>query len=181
MFQDPGVISGSFFIAYLPEIPHNLGIMKKNQYKSYSKKNGRNARDRRKRKKEDSRLVGFTTLSQVVGAPKPHSYHSHLPVEKSRIIKEPFETCAICSQRIDNIAMAMISADNRPVHFDCVLEELKKAYPLRDGQIMSYCGKGSFAIFEKDEEGRWITVQKIPYEDAERYARSKSYVEENKI
>lgn len=46
---------------------------------------------------------------------------------------------------------------------------------------MSYCGKGSFAIFEKDEEGRWITVQKIPYEDAERYARSKSYVEENKI
>lgn len=148
-----------------------------------ARKNGRPSRDRRRRKGggDDSRLVGFRTLDQVVGAPKSHSYHSKLPVMEPKIVKEPFDTCAICGERIESVANAMYSPEGQLVHFDCVLEKLKGENQLEEGQVLSYSGHGNFAVFEKDGDGKWIVVRRIQYEDGERLEKIRSYVEENKV
>ncbi len=146
-----------------------------------ARRNSRPSKDRRRRKSDDSRLVGFKTLDQVVGAPRSHAHHSRIPVIEPRLVKEPFDTCAICGERIESVANAMYSPEGALVHFDCVLEKLKAENPLSEGQVLSYSGHGNFAIFEKDGEGRWTVVRRIQYEDGDRLEKIRSYVEENKV
>ena len=98
-----------------------------------------------------------------------------------KIVKEPFDTCAICGERIESVANAMYSPEGQLVHFDCVLEKLKGENPLEEGQVLSYSGHGNFAVFEKDGDGKWIVVRRIQYEDGERLEKIRSYVEENKV
>lgn len=138
------------------------------------KKSGRNT-------VQDNRLNGFSTLNQVTGVPKPHSYHSRIPLLQVQNIRETGDICPICGKRIDSIASAMLSPEGKPVHFDCVLEQLKEQNPLRDNQTISYVGKGSFAICEKNDEGKWSIVTRIQYENPEANQRFREYIEENKV
>lgn len=154
---------------------------KASRSQSYGRKSGKGGGKDRKKRKEDSRLSGFTTLSQVVGAPKRHAFHSHIPLPVDRIVKEPFEVCPICGEKIESITTSFTTSDGHHVHFDCVLSQIRDTHPLREGQTISYAGKGNFAIFEKDAEGHWITVERIPYESSENYEKMKSFVEGLKI
>ena len=60
-------------------------------------------------------------------------------------------------------------------------ERIKEANPVLENQTISYIGKGEFALCQKDEEGKWTIVRRIPYESGENYAKMKSFVEENKV
>lgn len=159
-----------------------ISSMRKNQAKGQNRGKRPQARDSRKKKRrDDGRLSGFTTLSQVVGAPKRHAYHSHLPVQDAKIVKEPFETCPLCGSRIESIASCLTTPDGAHAHFDCVIAQIKKDNPLSEGQTLSYSGRGNFAIFEKDGEGKWTVVRRISYESGENFEKMKTFVEGVKV
>ena len=153
--------------------------MKKNQSRQGSWQKGRQSKGSKRKKKEDSRLVGFRTLQQVAGGPKPHAFHSRIPIMPVPTVREPNDQCSICGKTIENISQGMYTPSGQLAHFECVLSALKEANCLSEGQTLSYCGKGAFGIWEKDAEGKWTLVRKIPYEDAESYERMKAYVKEN--
>ena len=147
--------------------------MKKNS--SYN----RGKRKKGRKKKEDARLVNFTSLQQVAGGPKPYKFHSRIPVNEIGTVKEPNTECALCGKKIENIALALKEGEAF-VHFNCALEKVKAENPLHEGESLSYAGKGNFAIFSKSEEGKWVTVKKIPFESAEDHESMKTYVQELK-
>lgn len=140
---------------------------------SKKKKNSKNAA-------QDNRLNGFSTLNQVTGVPKPHSFHSRIPLLPVQTLRETGDICPICGKKIDSIASAMLSPEGSPVHFDCVLEQLKSQNPLRENQTISYVGKGSFAICEKGDDGKWSIISRIQYETPENNLRFREYVGENR-
>ena len=80
----------------------------------------------KKKVNDESKLVGFSTLNQVSGVPKPHSYKSRLQVSPTKVIKEPLDKCSICGQTILNISQAMCSPVSSFVHFDCVLNQFQQ-------------------------------------------------------
>lgn len=105
---------------------------------------------------------------------------SSLPPVKIKRVKEPLEKCAYCNKVIKNIANA-IKGEDEYYHFDCVLEKIKKEHPLKDGQVVSYIGRGAFAIIEKDEEKKIKFVETIQVENPKQFESMKKYVEEVKI
>lgn len=131
----------------------------------------------KKKKKDKGVLEGFTTLNQVAGVPKPHAFHSQIPVNPVYCVREPKPVCALCGNTIENIAQAFNDAEGRPVHFDCVLEKIKSSEILSENQFISYVGKGNFAVVEKLEDGKYIIVRTISYEDQKRNSDFKAYVE----
>lgn len=57
--------------------------------------------------------------------------------------------CKRCGKPIKDITSALADkADGEPVHFDCVLEFLKKSEPLQEGESISYIGQGWFAVIK---------------------------------
>ena len=123
-------------------------------------------------------VSGFSTLSQVAGVPKKRIYHSDIPVPEARTVEEPSGIlCAICNEPIDSIASAIAGKDGGYVHFDCVLESIKKEEELRDNQSISYIGSGNFAICEKGEDGRFSIIKRIPYESEEQHHKLVDFVE----
>ena len=137
----------------------------------------RDERSSRKKRRERGGLEGFSTLNQVAGVPKPHAYHSQIPVNPTRTVAEPKPTCPICGKSIDNISLSFFNEKGESVHFDCVLEEIRKMYPCSENQSISYVGHGNFAKVEKDAEGKYTIVETIPYENPERNAQMKEYVD----
>ena len=157
--------------------------MKKNSSKSSfsgRRQSRPSSRDRKKRKKDDSRLVGFTTLTHVAGLPKSHSFHSRIPVPDSPVICEPHDECAICGNPIENRSLAMSTPDGGYAHFDWVLEKIRKENPVGENQTISYNGKGVFAVIRKEEDGSWIIERRIQYEYNAGYQKVKAYVQENR-
>ena len=134
-----------------------------------------------KKKCDDSKLTGFSTLNQVSGVPKPHVYKSKLQVSPAKLIKEPLINCSICGETILNISQAMCAPDGSFVHFDCVLEDIKKNHNVHENQTISYIGRGTFALLEKDENGSWSIVERYVYESQENYEKMKAYVEGTKV
>lgn len=152
-------------------------VKKNNKRKSApSQKKGKNRKN-----ENEGKLQGFTTLNQVTGVPKSHALHSRIPLQGVRTIKEPGATCVLCGERIENIAEAVSSQNGEFVHFDCVLEDIRKSYHVHEGQSISYVGKGAFGICEKDEEGKWHIIQRIQYESPEANLKLKEFVEEQKV
>ena len=96
-------------------------------------------------------------------------------------MKEPFETCPLCGSRIESIASCLTTPEGAHAHFDCVIAQIKKDNPLSEGQTLSYSGRGNFAIFEKDGEGKWTVVRRISYESGENFEKMKTFVEGVKV
>ena len=154
---------------------YNMGMKAKNNFPK------KELKKKEKKKCDDSKLTGFATLNQVSGVPKSHPYKSKLQVSPAKIIKEPLVSCSICGETIHNISQAMINPDGSFVHFDCVLEDLKKNHSVHENQTISYIGRGTFALLEKDENGSWSIVERYVYENQESFEKMKAYVEGTKV
>lgn len=78
---------------------------------------------------------------------------------KARVIE-----CPVCGQPITDIANAMADkTSGAPVHFDCVLEQVKKTEPTGENEKISYIGQGRFAVlyYENPRDQRHFTIKKI--------------------
>lgn len=76
--------------------------------------------------------------------------------------------CAKCGQQINDMTSAISNSDGKPMHFDCVLETLKKNQTMLPGQQMTYIGNGRFAVvsFENPRDLKKFKIEKIiEYED----------------
>lgn len=76
--------------------------------------------------------------------------------------------CAKCGKPIEDMTSAISDAEGKPMHFDCVLENLKSKEKMLPGQQMTYIGNGRFAVvtFENPRDLRKFKIEKvIEYED----------------
>ncbi len=105
---------------------------------------------------------------------------SSLPPVDVKKVKEPLLTCGYCNKVISNIANA-IKGDEIYFHFDCIINKIKEDYKVKDSQSVSYIGRGSFAIVEKDSEGKLHFVETIQIETPQQFDLMKKFVEEVKI
>lgn len=59
--------------------------------------------------------------------------------------------CAKCGQQIVDVPMAMADkTTGAPVHFDCVLDEIKAGEKLSENERVTYIGQGKFAVLHFD-------------------------------
>ncbi|MCY1152174.1 MAG: hypothetical protein PQJ49_08795 [Sphaerochaetaceae bacterium] len=105
---------------------------------------------------------------------------SSLPPVEIKRIKEPLVKCNYCNKVINNISSA-IKGDDCYYHFDCVIDRIKKEHKVKESQSVSYIGRGSFAIIEKDETGALKFVETIQVETPQQFDSMKKYIEEVKI
>ena len=131
-------------------------------------------KDRKKKKKAG--IIGFSTLNQVAGVPKPHEHHSSIPVEPIGMISEPHDKCVYCGKEIENIASAFMAPDGTYAHFDCVLERIRETEKPGEGESVSYIGGGCFGIIGRGEDGKPIIIRRIQYESPETVRSMKAYV-----
>ncbi|MCR4676472.1 MAG: hypothetical protein K5634_04495 [Sphaerochaetaceae bacterium] len=106
--------------------------------------------------------------------------HIVLPEVVVSRIKEPRPVCSICGEPIGAIIEAISEPDGSYSHFDCVINRLREKYRVTEPDKISYIGHGNFAVFTKDEEGKFVIREKINYESNESYSNMLKYVEENR-
>ncbi len=135
----------------------------------------------KKKGKDSDKYSGLNTIAQVTGQPKSHSFHSSIPVAATKTVKEPLLTCPDCGERIQSIAESFLTASGEYVHFDCMLNRIKSSENLKEGESISYIGRGNFAVVEKDEEGKYHINKTINVEDEKSYNAAKEYVESLKV
>ncbi|MCQ2610642.1 MAG: hypothetical protein MJ169_02735 [Treponema sp.] len=96
------------------------------------------------------------------------SKENQLKENAIREFKSHQVTCAKCGQVINELASAMSDAQGNPVHFDCVLEQIKGQEKLLPGQQVTYIGNGRFGVvtFENPRDLKKFKIEKIiEYED----------------
>ena len=79
--------------------------------------------------------------------------------KKNRVILK----CDICGKDIKEISSAIGSGEsNMPVHFDCMVEKLKKENPLQADERIVYLGAGNFGVVkqEKNKPPKNFTIVK---------------------
>ena len=86
----------------------------------------------------------------------------------------------MCGKPIPLIANALTHPEGGYCHFDCVLASLAEREHLKENQKVSYIGRGTFAVAEKNDEGSYTFVKRIEWESSESFAAMKKYVEEIK-
>lgn len=72
--------------------------------------------------------------------------------------------CLKCGQPINDVSSAMNDkATGKPVHFECVLNEVSKGETLGQNEKIAYIGQGRFGIlyFENPRDQRHFTIKKI--------------------
>lgn len=97
------------------------------------------------------------------------SAYEDVEAEKERVsaiqeIKARNIICPVCNQPITDIASAMSDkTSGKPVHFDCVLEQVKKSEQTGENEKISYIGQGRFAVlyFENPRDQRHFTIKKV--------------------
>lgn len=106
----------------------------------------------------------------------------HIQFEEVTVpqVHEPLPLCAICNKPIETIADAISEPDGGYSHFDCVLDKIREQEHVTDDEKLSYIGHGSFAVFIKDKEGKYVIKTRIPYESKESYEAAKKFVESAK-
>lgn len=90
--------------------------------------------------------------------------------------------CSFCSLPIQDLPSALSDKKTgEPVHFDCVLEHLKKCEDIGPNEKLFYIGKGNFAIayFENPHDLRKFEIKKlIEWEDKEKEIEWRSTISE---
>ncbi len=135
-----------------------------------------NKKNRKKGRAKNSAINGFSTLSEVSGAPVYHHYHSSIPVLPVERVLEPDLRCTVCGEKIDSITSSF-SYNGGYAHFDCVIDTLKNKEHLEENESLSYLGSGSFGICKKDENGKYSIVKRIEIENKDAFQNTKNYVE----
>ena len=72
--------------------------------------------------------------------------------------------CPKCGQPITDIASAIADkATGAPLHFDCVLNQVKQSEPTGENEKVAYIGQGRFAVlqYENIRDQRLFTIKKI--------------------
>ncbi len=72
--------------------------------------------------------------------------------------------CPKCGQPITDVASAIADkTTGQPVHFDCVLEQVKQSEPTGENEKVAYIGQGRFAVlqYENIRDQRHFTIKKI--------------------
>ena len=72
--------------------------------------------------------------------------------------------CPKCGQPITDIASAIADkATGVPLHFDCVLNQVKQSEPTGENEKVAYIGQGRFAVlqYENIRDQRHFTIKKI--------------------
>ena len=72
--------------------------------------------------------------------------------------------CPKCGQPITDIASAIADkSTGEPLHFDCVLNQVKEAEPTGENEKVAYIGQGRFAVlqYENIRDQRHFTIKKI--------------------
>ena len=75
-----------------------------------------------------------------------------------------FVICPKCGQPITEIASDIADkATGAPMHFDCVLEQVKQSEPTGENEKIAYIGQGRFAVlyYENIRDQRHFTIKKI--------------------
>ncbi len=145
------------------------------------KKNYKHKKDQNKDKRAvASSNQNFSTLNQVAGVPEKSKFHSTQKLVEPKHIVEPHTLCPLCGKPIECIAEAMVNENNEYVHFDCALNLVKEKTNLGSNQSISYIGSGNFAVVEKNEEGKYIIINRIPFEKSEQTNILRSFIDEVK-
>ena len=72
--------------------------------------------------------------------------------------------CPKCGQPITDIASAIADkSSGQPLHFDCVLNQVKESEPTGENEKVAYIGQGRFAVlhYENIRDQRHFTIKKI--------------------
>lgn len=147
---------------------------------SNSEKNRRNKKYKKRNRKNSKNRKINNDGKDLLPSQNKITPKSSLPPLEIKKVKEPLVECDYCKKTIKNIASA-IKGDEVYYHFDCVLEKIRKEYNVKENQLVSYVGRGSFAIIEKDSEGKIKFTQTIQVENPKQFDSMKKYVEEVKI
>jgi len=142
-------------------------------------KKKKNDRKRRKKKasakKGNAARLGFA--KDLLPNRSPSKFKGSLPATPIKKVVEPHPLCSICGKPIANIAEAFTLEQDTYVDFDCMIEKIRNDEKLSKDTSVSYIGSGNFGIFDKNEEGSFVLVKKIPVESPESYMGMKQYVE----
>ena len=151
------------------------GVNSRGSYQNGKASRGK-GKARKKGRTKAQAISGFSTLSQVSGAPLARSHHSSIPVPLQKTVCEPLSICPLCGEKIQSIAQCF-SLSEGYAHFDCVLERIKSQENLSEGEIVSYVGSGAFAVCRRGDDGKYTIEKRIEVENKETYNGFKNYVE----
>jgi len=84
-----------------------------------------------------------------------------------------FPDCPVCKQSVRDLASALTHRETRqPVHFDCIMKELRESNELGPQEKICYLGGGAFGILEF-RQGKFTIRKRIPYEEKDASAEWK--------
>jgi hypothetical protein len=79
------------------------------------------------------------------------------------------EICPLCNRPINKMMTSITHKETeKKAHFDCIIKELKKSYPLKPREEIYYLGGGSFGIVEDLKHpgsGHFIIKKRFQYEE----------------
>jgi hypothetical protein len=99
----------------------------------------------------------------------------HPSGERSRGAEQParneppmvFPDCPICKQPVRDLPSALTHRETKqPVHFDCIMRELRDSNELGPQEKICYLGGGAFGILEF-RQGKFTIRKRIQYEEKE--------------
>lgn len=93
----------------------------------------------------------------------------------SKLISD--KLCRLCNKPIGLLHNAICNEEGYE-HFDCVLQKLSLEKGLKQGQKISYVGKGNFAVVEMDENKTWKIIESFNYEATKENQAFKKEIQE---
>lgn len=89
-------------------------------------------------------------------------------------LKQREVLCSLCNEKINDISSAIDDkSTGKPAHFDCVLKKLNQDAGLKEGESLTYIGKGRFALvhYENPNEVKSFKIVKIiEYEETDSHS-----------
>ncbi len=109
-----------------------------------------------------------------------HTVYEDPAAENERLksiqeIKSREVRCAKCGELITDLASSISDrTSGQPLHFDCVINQIKESEPTGENDKVAYIGQGRFAIlhYENMRDQRHFTIKKIiEWEDRDKPAQ----------
>ncbi|AJA90487.1 hypothetical protein OY14_03505 [Borreliella chilensis] len=82
-------------------------------------------------------------------------------------------TCAICGEKINDLVFSMslkVENEDKPVHFDCVINKLTIENNLSNNEKLVYRGVGKFFVVDTSSRGEYLyfkIIREIEFENLE--------------
>lgn len=109
-----------------------------------SKRRFKPTRSQRTEKRDDDNPQKRPLDGQIK---KTKTFHGQNKEPAFKKIEYPEYKCTKCGEIIQDLSSAIADKESgQPAHFDCVIEFLKKAEELKEGEEIIYIGNGNFAV-----------------------------------